>query len=111
MYSLFRLFLGKDAFDLVGVVLNTTDLAAGYHWSGVCYFASDIFCFQPVSPMNLGFVMVMSDKGLYDPAINLWISLKLRRNNGMEVITLVGRASGIVSSLACPDFRSVCALE
>ena len=49
--------------SIVGVVLNKTDLAAVYHWSGVRSFASD------VSPQ------------------------------------------GFVSSLACPDFHSVCALE
>ena len=47
-----------------------------------------------VRPMDLEFVTVMRDKGLYDPAINRWISPKLRRNNGMEVMILVGRASG-----------------
>ena len=68
--------------DLVGVVLNKTDVAAAYHWSGS--FSSDVFCFQPVSPMDLGLVTVLRDKELYDPAINRWISLKLRRNNGMK---------------------------
>ena len=43
VYSIFRLLLGKDELDLVGVVLNKTDLAAVYHWSGLCSFASDVF--------------------------------------------------------------------
>ena len=62
--------------ELVGVVLNKTDVAAAYHWSGVCSFASDVFCFQPVGPMDLGLVTVMRDNGLDDPAINRCISLK-----------------------------------
>ena len=88
VYSLFKLLLEKDVLDLVGVVLNKTNLAAVYNWSGV-FFCIRRFLFPPVSPMDLGFVTVTWDKG---PVINRWISLKLRWNNDMEVMTLVGSA-------------------
>ena len=56
----------------------------------------------PVGPMNLGVVSIMRDKGLRDPAINRCISRKLRRNNGMEVMTLVDCASGVCLQLCLP---------
>ena len=64
VYSILRVLLGKDVLGLVGVVLNKMDLVTVYHWSGVRSFASDAFCFQPVSLMDLGFMTVMRDKGL-----------------------------------------------
>ena len=88
--------------DLVGLVPNVTDLTTVYHRSGVRSFASDAFCFRLVSPVDLGFMTVMGDNGLYPPAINRWTSLELGRNNGME---------GFVSSPGFPDFHPVCALD
>ena len=111
MYSILRVLLGKDVLDLVGVVLNETDLATVFHWSGTRSFASDASCFQPVVLMYLGFMTVMGDKGLYDPAMNHWISLKLRRNNGMDAMTLVGRASWICLQTCLPGLSFCVCIE
>ena len=53
---------------------------------------------------------VLWDNGLYDTLIDRWTTLDLRRDESVEVMTLVGDIPGVLPSLGCPDFHLVCDL-
>ena len=59
------------------------------------FFASNELRTRRESPVVLRVMTVMGDIGLYAPSMDRWPSLEIGRNKGVEVMTLVGRASGI----------------
>ena len=104
VYSIFRVLLGKDVLDLVGVVLAK--------WTWLLY-TTGVVCVLLHQTLSVSAGKSDGSRIYYGnegQGTNRWISLKLRRNNDMEVMTLVGHVSGIFSNPACPDFNSVCAL-
>ena len=75
---------------------------------GVCLSASNEIGVLLEGPVVLNVVTALWDNGLYDPLFDCWTTLDLRRDEGVEVMTLVGVV--FVSHLGCPDFHLVYAL-
>ena len=92
--------------DLVFLFFNGTGVIPVYHPRGMCLSALNEIGVLQEGSVVLSVVTALWDNGLYGPLIGCRTTLDLGRDAGVEVMTLVGDASGVCLSPWLPGLSS-----